>query len=147
MLQATRGYLTRSFLLAVLMAFSMALLPAMALAEEAGEPEEPALAGELAESEEPAVPEEPTAPEEPALLLPQETVYTVIIDPGDGGGEPLVFRSDEGEIAASFNEAQVNQFYRESDGSMGFRIDAGSCPESFTAPHGHLFNGFVPSPI
>ena len=69
----------------------------------------------------------------------------MIIDPGDGGGEPLVFRSDEGKIAASFSEAQVNQFYRESDGSMGFRIDAGSCPESFSAPHGHLFNGFVPN--
>jgi hypothetical protein len=114
----TERFLTKLLSLVACMVLAVALVPAVAHADET---------------------------EEPSLLEPQETVYTVIIDPGEGEGEPLVFRSDECEIAASASEAQYNQFYRESDGSLGFHIDAESCPETFTAPYGHVFYQFSPN--
>ena len=71
-----------------------------------------------------------------------DTVYTVTLDPGDGTGTPIVFKSNECEIASDFHDAGECQFYIQDDGSLGFRLKDSFCPDSFTAPEGYRFNSW-----
>lgn len=68
-----------------------------------------------------------------------EQVYTVILSPGEGTGEEIVYRSNEGEIAPSWSQSKVYQFYYEDDHTLGFRVPQNSCPDSFTPPKGCVF--------
>ena len=72
-----------------------------------------------------------------------DTVYTVTLDPGDGTGTPIVFRSDECVIAADFHDAGDCQFYIEGDGSLAFCLNWYFCPDSFTAPEGYRFSEWI----
>ena len=71
-----------------------------------------------------------------------DTVYTVTLDPGDGTGTPIVFKSNECEIASDWRDAGECQFYIQADGSLGFRLKDSFCPDSFTAPEGYRFNSW-----
>ena len=68
-----------------------------------------------------------TAPADPP-------VYTVTLLPGAGSGAPIVYRSDEAEIAESFRSALNCGFYYEDNGALGFCMNKDYCPASFTAP-------------
>ncbi len=50
-----------------------------------------------------------------------ETVYTVTLDPGEGSGEPIVYRSSDQTEFPGWHDAQDFQFYIEDNGDMGFR--------------------------
>ena len=78
-----------------------------------------------------------------AAQATDETVYTVTLTPGEGIGEDIIYRSDEGEIAADFRSAQNGQFYYENNGRMGFRFVYDECPAGWTAPDGYVFNSFT----
>ena len=64
---------------------------------------------------------------------------TVILDPGEDGGEPVVYRSSEQTGFPDWRNAQNCQFFLEDDGRMGFRLDPEYCPDSFIAPEGYTF--------
>jgi len=74
------------------------------------------------------------------LPVKADTVYTVTLDPGEGTGDPITFRSDEGTIAANWRSAENCQFYYENNGAMGFNLRDDFCPDSFTAPEGYTFD-------
>ncbi len=63
-----------------------------------------------------------------------DTVYTVTLNPGEGSGEPIVFRSSDQTEFPGWRDAQNLQFYLEDDGRMGFRLDSDYCPDTFIAP-------------
>ena len=71
-----------------------------------------------------------------------DDVYTVTLSPGDGTGDPITFRSNEGTIAANWRSAGNCQFYYENNGAMGFNLRDNFCPDSFSAPEGYTFNGW-----
>jgi len=56
----------------------------------------------------------------PLMTAHAEDVHTVTLSPGDGTGDPITFRSDEGTIAANWRSAENCQFYYENNGAMGF---------------------------
>ena len=69
-----------------------------------------------------------------------ETVYTVILDPGEGTGEPIVFRSDkQDEFPTDWRKAENCQFYYEDDGAIAFRLGSNYCPDTFSAPVPGMF--------
>ena len=68
-----------------------------------------------------------TAPSDPP-------VYTVTLLPGAGSGAPIVYRSDEAEIAESLHSAQNCGFFYDDNGALGFCLDTNYCPDSFAAP-------------
>ncbi|MCR5520518.1 MAG: hypothetical protein K6F44_01235 [Lachnospiraceae bacterium] len=67
-----------------------------------------------------------------------EKEYTVILSPGEGSGEPIVYSADKSEITKTWRDAGNCEFYLE-DGSVGFKIETDYCPDSFTAPEGKSF--------
>ena len=74
-----------------------------------------------------------------------EQVYTVILSPGEGTGENIVYRSNEGEIAPTWRDAKEYQFYYEDNQGLGFRASLDRCPDSFTPPSGCVFRGWNPN--
>ena len=68
-------------------------------------------------------------------------VYTVTLSPGEGEGTPLICNSTVFPVAASAASAENLQFYQ-TGSTLGFRLDANYCPDSFTAPEGRLFTGW-----
>ncbi|MBR5769824.1 MAG: hypothetical protein IKX98_06935 [Clostridia bacterium] len=78
------------------------------------------------------------------IIAQADTVYTVRLEPGDGSGTPVEYRSDEGEIAADWHSAQYGQFYYEDGGvDVGFYFNYDSCPSGWTAPDDdHVFDCF-----
>ena len=84
-----------------------------------------------------------TQDEEDGDTRSTDDVYFVILDPGEGMGEPVTYRSDEGEIAENMDcGVQNGQFYHVGDDGMGFRFDNETCPDGWTAPTGYAFDGF-----
>ncbi|MBR5112361.1 MAG: hypothetical protein IK097_02940, partial [Clostridia bacterium] len=71
-----------------------------------------------------------------------DTVYTVTLDPGEGSGEPIVYRSSDQTEFPGWHDAQDFQFYLEDNGEMGFRFNKNYVPDSFTAPAGYGFDGW-----
>ena len=67
--------------------------------------------------------------------------FTVTLDPGEGTGNPIVYRSeDQAVIPTSWRDAGNCQFYYEDDMSMGFMLYDDYCPDAFAAPTGYLFD-------
>ena len=77
----------------------------------------------------------------PVMTAHAGTVYTVTLLPGEGEGDPVIYRSDEGTIAESWRTARACDFYYEN-GEIGFCLPNDHCPDSFTAPEGYTFNGW-----
>ncbi|MBR6360927.1 MAG: hypothetical protein IKS04_03960, partial [Clostridia bacterium] len=69
-----------------------------------------------------------------------DTVYTVTLDPGEGSGEPIVFRSSDQTEFPNWQNSENLHFYLEDDGRMGFRFDELYVPDTFTAPAGYEFD-------
>ena len=74
--------------------------------------------------------------------IPASTTYTVILDPGEGTGDPVTYRSSDGSIAANWREAGDCQFYYEEDRSIGLHLNDGFYPDSFSPPEGFKFDGW-----
>ncbi|MBP5230702.1 MAG: InlB B-repeat-containing protein, partial [Clostridia bacterium] len=74
-----------------------------------------------------------------SLTIP-EPVYTVTLDPGDGRGDPIVYRSSDQDEIPNWHQAQNCSFYYEDNGSIGFRLEPGYCPESFSGNKGKIFD-------
>ncbi len=68
--------------------------------------------------------------------------YTVTLLPGIGGGEPIVYAFNPTTAAPNANSANICQFYYVNNTTIGFRLPADYCPNSFTAPEWHVFNGW-----
>ncbi len=75
----------------------------------------------------------------PVMRAHAATVYTVTLSPGDGMGDPIIYRSDEKPIAKDWRSAGDCDFYYENSG-IGFRLPDDYCPDSFTAPEGYTFD-------
>lgn len=71
-----------------------------------------------------------------------EEVYTVVLKAGTVSGDVVVYRSDEVTVAESGESAANCQFYRCDNNGMGFKLEDGYCPASFTAPYGWYFDGW-----
>ena len=68
-----------------------------------------------------------------------ETSYTVTLDPGEGTGDPITFRSaDQTEFPVGWKNAGNCQFFYTDDGNMAFYLEYDYCP--FTAPSNKLFD-------
>ncbi|MBP5159499.1 MAG: hypothetical protein ILP10_04295 [Lachnospiraceae bacterium] len=63
-----------------------------------------------------------------------EKEYTVILLPGEGTGEPIVYSTNKDEITKGWKTAGNCEFYLDDDGSVGFCLNDDHCPESFTEP-------------
>ncbi len=75
------------------------------------------------------------------LVIPEpETVYTVTLDPGEGSGEPIVYRSCDQDEFTDWRHAENLHFYLEDDGRMAFRLNGDYCPDTFTAPDNYIFD-------
>lgn len=68
--------------------------------------------------------------------------YTVILSPGIGGGNPIIFNSSILPIANNAASAENLQFYHVNSNTIGFRLDSYYCPNSFIAPDGYIFSGW-----
>jgi hypothetical protein len=68
--------------------------------------------------------------------------YTVILSPGIGGGNPIIFNSSILPIADNAASAENLQFYHVNSNTIGFRLDSYYCPNSFIAPDGYIFSGW-----
>ncbi len=67
--------------------------------------------------------------------------FTVILDPGEGTGDRLVYDiAYQAEIPKKEN-VQPGQFYYDPNGSVGFRLPQ-ERPDSFTAPNTDIFGGW-----
>ena len=69
-----------------------------------------------------------------------DEAFIVTLDPGEGGGEPIVFRSDEQEEIPEYDEAGNCMFCTGEYGEMKFRLDDDFCPDSFSAPYHCTFD-------
>ena len=87
---------------------------------------------------------------QPGADSPDDTVYTVTLDPGEGDGEPIVFCSaDQFEITYGreerhFVESFECEFYYYSEDSpwMCFQFDGTYCPYDWEPPSGKRFGGW-----
>ncbi|MBO4580561.1 MAG: S-layer homology domain-containing protein [Clostridiales bacterium] len=77
-----------------------------------------------------------------AKTVNADTVYTVILDPGAGSGEPIVYKSSDQAEFPNWRNAGNCQFYLEDDGRMGFKLSNYFCPDYFTAPADCSFGGW-----
>lgn len=68
--------------------------------------------------------------------------YTIILDPGEGTGEQIVYSANKTEITKRWREAGNCEFYLEDDGAVGFCLGDNYCPASFTAPEDMEFDGW-----
>lgn len=73
---------------------------------------------------------------------PDYSGYTVTLLPGEGTGDPVVYRFDDQENVLGWRDAGIYQFYYEDNGDLGFRSSRDRFPDSFTPPEGYLFDGF-----
>ena len=80
----------------------------------------------------------------PAGLLTgnADGVYTVTLDPGVAGGEPVVYRSDAQAVIPRRSDAQNCQFFYHEDGGMGFYLSNDYCPDSFSPQNYYAFLGW-----
>ena len=67
-----------------------------------------------------------------------EKEYTVILSPGVGSGEPIVYSANKSEITKTWETAGNCEFYKDGE-SVGFRLDEEYYPDSFSAPEGKAF--------
>ena len=74
----------------------------------------------------------------------REKVFTVTLDPGEGGGDPRVYCSDGSVIADDYAGAGNCQFYQSDhlSGTYSFKFDL-HCP--FAPPIGMVFDGWEDS--
>lgn len=68
--------------------------------------------------------------------------HTVTLSPGIGGGDSIVYTSNLTTMAPNAASANTCQFYYVNDTTIGFRLPRDYCPNSFTAPEWHVFNGW-----
>ncbi len=80
-----------------------------------------------------------------------DDTYRVILSPGKGSGSPIVYESSYGvpRMEALEYDFYLNEFGSLEDfgnpdayGSPGFMLHQDSCPDSFTAPTGYVFDGW-----
>ncbi len=72
--------------------------------------------------------------------------YTIILDPGEGTGEQIVYSANKTEITKRWREAGNCEFYLEDDGAVGFCLGDNYCPASFTAPEYMEIDGWEGKP-
>ena len=77
----------------------------------------------------------------PAPVRAADPVYTVTLDPGEGSGTPVTYRSDQSTIVTNVNDLQNFQFYHYID-TWAFGLNADYLPESFAPPKYYEFNGW-----
>ena len=75
-----------------------------------------------------------------------EKEYTVILSPGEGSGEPIVYSADKSEITKTLETAGDCEFYTDGE-SVGFAMEEDYCPDSFTAPEGKSFKAWDGHPV
>ena len=68
--------------------------------------------------------------------------HTVTLSPGIGEGNPIVYNFNPENAAPNANSANTCQFYYVNNTTIGFRLPRDYCPNSFTAPEWHVFNGW-----
>lgn len=70
------------------------------------------------------------------VAVPNEPqkVFTVTLDPGEGNGQPIVFRYDEQSVIKEYKGADNCQFFQYGKNSIGFRLETNYCPASFSGP-------------
>ena len=75
-----------------------------------------------------------------SVIINVELVYVVTLDPGEGSGEPIVYRSSDQTEFPNWENSENLHFYLEDDGRMGFRLNSGYCPDTFIAPENYVFD-------
>ena len=71
-----------------------------------------------------------------------QACFTVILDPGDGTGEPIAYTCPFDEYEDLPTSAGNLQFYKVKNNLAGFKINADYCPDSFSPQEDYLFDGW-----
>ena len=74
------------------------------------------------------------------VFADDEIIYTVTLYPGEGSGRSIVYELSAQTELPSWKDADNLQFYKDDNGSIGFRLDYDYCPPDFTPPEGYVFD-------